>query len=255
MKSIWVIAKNTFREIMRDRILYGLLIFAVLLIGLSLALGQLSFAEQTRITINFGFTAMHLSAVILSIFVGSTLVARELDKKTIMTLLVRPISRTDFIVGKAVGMMGIIFYSMLIIAAVLMGLLFFMDVTINQLFLIGLYGILIEAAILLSFTLFFGSFSSPILTVSFALGLFLIGHWLDSLKYFAEKSRSEGFVLLSKVVNTVIPNLETFNWRSLFVYSEKLPEMTLIFSSLYGFAWVVLLITLAALVLRGRDLG
>ena len=74
MKSIWVLAKNTYKEVIRDRILYALLMFAVLLIGLSLALGQLSFAEQARISANFGLSAIHLAAVTLAIFVGSNLV-------------------------------------------------------------------------------------------------------------------------------------------------------------------------------------
>ena len=100
MKAIWIIANNTFREIIRDRILYGLVVFALLLIGVSLVLGQLSFAEQMRISIDFGFAAIHFSAVILSIFIGSTLVSKEIDKKTVMTLLARPITRFQFLFGK-----------------------------------------------------------------------------------------------------------------------------------------------------------
>src|SRR5689334_11892297 len=104
MRPVLIIAINTFREIVRDRILYGILVGAILLILLSLALGQLSFAEQTRIAANFGFTAIHIGAVIVSIFVGSTLVAREIDKKTILTLFVRPISRQQFLFGKCLGL-------------------------------------------------------------------------------------------------------------------------------------------------------
>ena len=103
MNAVRVIAINTFREIIRDRILYGILVFALLLIGLSLALGQLSFAEQSRISANFGFTGIHLSAAILAIFIGSSLVAREIEKRTIMTLLVRPLTRTQFITASFLG--------------------------------------------------------------------------------------------------------------------------------------------------------
>src|SRR5436305_70886 len=104
MRAIYVIAVNTFHEIIRDRILYGILVFALLLIGISLALGQLSFAEQSRISANFGFTGIHLAAAILAIFIGSSLVSREIEKRTIMTLLVRPLSRTQFIIGKFLGL-------------------------------------------------------------------------------------------------------------------------------------------------------
>jgi ABC-type transport system involved in multi-copper enzyme maturation permease subunit len=255
VKSIWIVSKNTFREIMRDRILYGLFVFAALLIGLSLALGQLSFAEQARIATNFGFVAMHLSAVILSIFVGSTLVTREIDKKTIFTLLVRPLNRTQFLVGKVLGMMGVIAFSSLLIGIVLIGILSTMEVSFNSLFLIGIYGVLLEAIVLLALTIFFGTFSSSLLSVSFVLALFLIGHWLDSLKFFAEKSESYGFIMFSKVVNVVIPNLEAFNWRALFTYNKALPMEQLYASTGYAFAWVVVLVSAASMILRGRDLG
>lgn len=254
-KVVHIIAKNTFREIIRDRILYGLLVVAVLLIGLSLALGQLSFAEQTRITINFGFTAIHLSAAILSIFVGSTLVGRELEKKTILTLLARPITRAQFVLGKSVGLLSVICVVVLMLAFILMLLLTSLGASINELFLVGLYGILIEASVLLSLTIFFGSFASPMLAVSFSIGLFLIGHWLDSLKYFSEKSESYVFKGFAKVVKNVLPNLELFNWRALFVYGDPIPVHEVIYSSGYGFAWCILLVTLSALILQRRDLG
>ena len=255
MKAILIIARNTFREIMRDRILYGLLVFAVLLVALSLALGQLSFASQARITVDFGFAAIHLSAVILSIFVGSTLVGREIEKKTIMTLLVRPISRTQFVVGKSLGLLAVIVVCMALLAGVLAGILLALKLTPNMAFLIGLFGVILEAMVLLCVTLFFGTFTSPMLAVSFALGVFLIGHWLKSLKYFAKHSHDPAFVGVARVVRAVFPNLEYFNWRSLFVYHTPVNYGNVIWVSVYSLAWAALLISLSAMILGQRDLG
>jgi ABC-type transport system involved in multi-copper enzyme maturation permease subunit len=255
MTSVLVLARNTYREIIRDRILYGLMVFAVMLIALSIALGQLSFAEQARITVDFGFTAIHLSAVILSIFVGSTLVGREIEKKTILTLLVRPISRTQFIVGKSFGLMGVILMSMLILTVVLAGILLTLDLAPNMAFAVGLFGVVLEAAVLLCVTLFFGSFSSPILSVSFTLGVFLIGHWLDSLRYFAEKSGNQAFVFSARIIRAVLPNLEYFNWRSLFVYGDAVSYNDVVWVTVYCLAWAALLISISAIILGKRDLG
>lgn len=254
-KVVHIIAKNTYREIIRDRILYGLVVFAVLLIGLSIVLGQLSYAEQTRITINFGFAAIHLSAAILSIFVGSTLVGRELEKKTILTLLARPITRAQFLIGKSVGLISVIAVVTLILAMVLALILYSLETYVNPQFFVGLYGVLLEAAILLSFTIFFGSFSSPMLAVSFSIGVFLIGHWLNSLKYFADKSSSVVFKNFATVVQSCLPNLEFFNWRSLYVYNDAIPVHDVLYSSGYSFAWCTLLITISAIILQRRDLG
>jgi ABC-type transport system involved in multi-copper enzyme maturation permease subunit len=255
MSAIFVIAQNTYREIFRDRILYGILVFAFLLILLSLALGELSFAEQSRITIDFGFTAIHLSSMVLSIFVGSTLVGREIEKKTILTLLVRPITRTQFVVGKSFGLMAVIAMSIVILAIVLAGLLLKIDQSMNWMFIVGLYGVLLEAMLLLSLTLFFGSFASPMLSVSFSVGLFLIGHWLDSLKFFTEKSNSPAFKVFGQFISQVVPNLEYFNWRSLLVYNETLAGSKILLASAYSLGWSSLLIALAATILRKRDLG
>lgn len=255
MNAMLVVAQNTYREILRDRILYGLIVFAVMLILLSLALGTLSFTEQARITVDFGFTAIHLSAVILAIFVGSTLVGREIEKKTIMTLLVRPISRTQFIIGKSLGLMGVILVSILFFALVLVGILFAVNQPLNWTFIIGLYGVILEAILLLSVTLFFGCFASPMLSVSFSIGIFLIGHWLDSLIYFTSRSESVWFSNFGKVVSQIIPNLEYFNWRALFVYNTTLAVGQIGWVSLYALAWSAFLIALATTILSNRDLG
>lgn len=255
MFPIYIVAKNTFKEIIRDRILYGIVVVSVLLLFLSLALGQLSFTEQTRIAANFGFAAIHISAVILSIFLGSTLVYREIDKKTITTVLVRPVSRNQFIIGKSLGLLCVSLICIIMIACVLAFILFGLEMPLNFLFLVGLYGIFLESIVLLGFAIFFGSFASPSLSVSFTIGIFLIGHWIDSLRYFASQSSSEGFVLFSRSISAVMPNLENFNWRSLFIYGDTIPVTTVIGATAYMLAWFVFLITLSTIILGRRDLG
>lgn len=255
MKVIWIIAINTFREIIRDRILYGLVVFALLLIGLSLALGQLSFSEQSRITANFGFTAIHLAAVILSVFVGSTLVAKEIEKKTVLTLLARSITRSQFLLGKALGLYLIILVVISGLACVLSVVFIGFDLVINLQFMIGLLGILLESAVLLSATILFSTFSRPILVASFSIGLFLIGHWMNSLQFLAGRSDSQTFRWLSWSLSTALPNFERFNWRSLFLYGDVVATQEVAAVSLYGMAWCLIFLAVAAMVLRKRDFG
>ena len=125
MNAVFVIAKNTFREVIRDRILYSLVVFALLLVLLSLSLGQLSFDENIRLSANFGFTGIHISAMALAVFIGSTLVAKEIEKQTILTLLARPISRAQFIMGKALGLMAVVNVVVLSLGLILSIFLFF----------------------------------------------------------------------------------------------------------------------------------
>ncbi len=253
MKAIWLLAKNTYIELIRDRILYGLLVFAVLLIGFSLVLGQLSFAEQARIATDFGFAAIHLSMVILSIFVGSTLVAREMDKKTIYTLLTRPISRTQFLLGKSLGLTCITGTVVLGLGIILLVVFWGLQVDIKGEYLIALAGIILESFVLLGLTIFFGTFASPIMAVTFSLSLFLIGHWLNDLSFFAAQSKLTSFIEFSEWVRFLLPNLERFNWRAAVTYQDTMKLMELALACGYSLSWFIFLISLASFILRRKN--
>ncbi len=253
MSAVFIIAKNTFREVIRDRILYGLVVFALLLVMLSLALGQLSFDENIRISANFGFTGIHISAMALAVFVGSTLVAKEIEKQTILTLLARPISRAQFIVGKAVGLMTVVLVVVLSLGLILSIFLFFMNFTFQLEFVIALLGILFEAAILLAIALFFGSFSRPIMTVVFTASIFLLGHWVESLGYFIKQSNSESFKVTATVIQYLIPDLERMNWRSAPVYAVPVPFAEVASAAGWTFGWILFLVSGTILIFRRRD--
>ena len=254
MKSVFIIATNTFREVIRDRILYGIVIFALLLVGLSIALGGLSFTEQARISANFGFTGIQIGASILSIFIGSTLVSREIEKQTILTLLVRPITRTQFLIGKFAGLVLVILTVMVGLAAVVGALIAYLGLTIDFTFVIALYGILLESLVLVAITMFFGSVSRPIMTVIFASSLFLIGHWVSSLRGLMNlRSVSESTKAISKVVLSVVPDLERFNWRSGPVYSEMPLTTDIVYASIYALGWMLLILALTSFAFRRRD--
>lgn len=254
MKSIWVIAKNTFHEIIRDRILYGLVVFALLLIGFSLALGELSFAEQTRISLDFGLSGIQLSAVILAVFVGSSLVTREIEKRTILTLLARPLTRTQFLIGKFLGLTLVITTVTLGLAMVMTLVMWGMGVGVHLGFFIALWGIWLEALILLALALVFGSFAKPMMTVVLSIGIFLIGHWMDSLAVLTNKSSGSDILkLVSQMINWTLPNLEKFNWRSLPVYDMTITSGEFLNATLYAAMWVLLLISLTSIVFRRKD--
>jgi Cu-processing system permease protein len=255
VRSIGVIAINTYREVIRDRILYGIVVFALLLIGLSVVLGGLSFTEQAKISADFGFAGIQIGASILAIFVGSTLVSKEIDKQTILTLLARPITRTQFVLGKFGGLILVILTVMLGLAIVLAGLLLFLGLQINGLFFIALYGVVLEALVLVAVTLMFGVISRPAMTVIFASSIFLLGHWVSSL---------EGLMKLKSMANDpffqsgvkfakIIPNLERFNWRSAPIYDLPVPLEDLAYATLYALGWMIIFLSLTSFIFRRRD--
>ena len=253
MNAIWIIAVNTFREIIRDRILYGIVVFALLLIGVSLALGELSFTEQARISANFGFTGIQLSACILAIFVGSSLVAKEIEKQTILTLLARPISRSQFLVGKFIGLIIVICTVMAGLGGVLALVVSMLKLKLTVTFVTALFGVLLECLILTSIALFFGVFTRPIMTVIFTASLFLIGHWISSLDYFIEKSQSDSFRIFATFLQKTLPDLERFNWRSAPIYDQPIEAAVVFYATAYAVGWMILLIAATSLIFRRRD--
>jgi ABC-type transport system involved in multi-copper enzyme maturation permease subunit len=255
VRAIWVLAKNTYKEVIRDRILYALVLFAFLLIGLSLALGQLTFAEQARISANFGLSAIHLCAVVLAIFVGSNLVYKEIEKKTILTILTRPISRLQFILGKSLGL-TLLIVTMVAGLALILSLVFaFLQVPIDARFVIVLFGLLAESLVLLGFTLLFSMITKPLLVVCFSIGVFLIGHWQGSLEFFANKAEGGPLRPVAWFVRYFLPDLERVNWKDMILYNQPLELDAKMLSLGYAGAWFVLCICLSALLFKRKDVG
>ena len=255
MRPIWVLAVNTFKEVIRDRILYALIVFAILLIGFSLALGQLSFAEQARISTDFGLGAIHLCAVVLAVFIGSNLVYKEIEKKTILTILVRPISRVQFILGKSLGLTLLILTMTAGLAAILALIFAGIGVKLDERLLIVLLGIMSEALVLLGFTILFSMFTKPLLVVVFSIGIFLIGHWQDSLRFFANQADGGPLKPVAWAVQYGLPDLERLNWKSLIVYDMPLDLPAKMSSFAYALVWFALCISLSALVFKRKDVG
>lgn len=255
MRPIWVLATNTYKEVIRDRILYALILFAILLMGLSLALGQLSFAEQTRISANFGLSAIHLVAVALAIFVGSNLVFKEIEKKTILTILVRPISRTQFILGKALGL-SLLIFTMILALACILGLVFLMlGKPIDQRLAIVLLGLFGESLVLLGFTLVFSMITKPLLVVCFSIGVFLIGHWQSSLDFFVKKANGGPLLPVSWVLQHFLPDLEKLNWKDLVLYGQPVDWASKASAMAYAGAWFAVCVCIAALIFKRKDVG
>src|SRR3954469_3221420 len=117
---VWHIAANTFREAVRDRVLYNLVFFALLMVGSAPLFGKISIGVERIVLVNLGLTAISIFGVIIAIFIGIGLVSKEIDKRTLYTVLTRPVQRWEFILGKFFGLLGT-----LVVNAALMTIGFF----------------------------------------------------------------------------------------------------------------------------------
>lgn len=249
----WVIAINTFRELVRTRVFLILAIFAILMTSLSTFLGEMTFGTQKRVIIDMGLAAMHIVLVILSVFVSVSFVRREIENKSVMSLLSKPLSRFDYFMGKFLGgwFLNLIFAILaLSILRLILGNL--VGVAPEIWFQVCL-GMILEMSILLALSLFLAMVLKGFTSMATCVGIFLLGHWLQDLTFFARKSKNETFVVFADVMNWIVPNLEMFNWRS-YLFVGKSASEQILPAFLHASGWVIVLLTLLVLVVRRKDI-
>src|SRR5512140_2450550 len=185
---IGAIAFNTFREAVRDRVLYNLVVFALLLVGSAILFGQISVGIERIVLVNLGLTAISLFGIVIAIFIGSGLVSKEIDKKTLYTVLARPVRRWEFILGKFFGLVGTLAVNTFFMAVGFFAGILYLAHTLSRQdvnLVFALYFIILQFVIVTAIALLFSSFSSPLLSAVFAFALFLIGTFAEDLRGFA----------------------------------------------------------------------
>ncbi len=189
---ISAIAFNTFREAVRDRVLYNLIVFALIMIGASLLLGQITIGVQRQLLINLGLTSISVFGVLIAIFIGIGLVSKEIDKRTLYTVLTRPVQRWEFILGKFYGLVGT-----LVVNAGFMTIGFFVALLYlmhgfersDGYILIAIYFIVLQFMIVTAVALLFSAFSTPIESAVLTFAFFVVGSFSEDLRGFAESAQ------------------------------------------------------------------
>jgi len=247
------IALNTFRESLRDRILYNLLFFALLLMGFSVLLGDFTIAEQKKIVTDLGLAAINLVGVVIAIFVGIGLVSKEIERRTIYTIMARPISRAQFILGKYLGLALTLLVNVGIMLVVFLATLLMDRVQIQAGLFQAIQLIYVELLLVTALALFFSTFSSTAVSAMMTLGLYVIGHLTSDLKGIASKSSSELVKAVMTGLYYICPNLEALNIKGLAAQGEAVTASYQVVASMYGMVYAAVLITAACMVFSRRD--
>jgi Cu-processing system permease protein len=253
MWRIVIIAVNTFRENLRDKILYNLLFFAVALIGASVLLADLTIAEQKKIVTDMGLAAINLVGVTIAIFVGIGLVSKEIERRTIYTIMAKPISRSQFILGKYLGLVLTLTVNVVIMLVVFLTTLLMTQASIHGALLQAVELIFVELLLVTALALFFSTFSSSTLSAIMTLGLYVIGHLTTDLKGIAEKSHSEIVKAVTTVLYYVCPNLEALNIKGQAAMGTTVSFSYQVAATAYGMFYAALLLTAACVVFQRRD--
>jgi ABC-type transport system involved in multi-copper enzyme maturation permease subunit len=253
MHAIGVIARNTFREYLRDKILYNLLFFAVLLIGGSVLLGSLTIAEQEKIVTDMGLAAINFIGVIISIFLGVGLVSKEIERRTTYTILAKPITRAEFVLGKYLGLAAIIAVNMLLMFGMFLATLWLSRSPVHGALGEAVVLMLIETLLVTAIAMFFSTFSSSILSATITIGLYIIGHLTSDLKGIAHKSQNQVAEAVMTGLYYLCPNLELLNIKGQAASGELVGSIYLLTASTYGLLYAGLLLAGACVVFQHRD--
>jgi ABC-type transport system involved in multi-copper enzyme maturation permease subunit len=208
---VWAISLNTFREAIRNRVLYVLVAFSLALMAFSLVLGELSLHEEVRVIKDLGLAGISAFGMIIALFLGVNLLSKELDKKTVYFVIPKPLDRWEFLLGKYLGLAVTLVTLVALMSAVLWGFVAFQGGHHGTVLLRAEILVLLELLLLTAVALFFSSFSSPYLSAMFAAALWIIGRSTPELRLFAEKkleAATGGDVLLA--VTRVVPDFHLF---------------------------------------------
>lgn len=241
------IALNTFKEIVRNRFLYLIVFFAFVFILFSIALGRLTIGESSKVIVDFGIAMIEIFGLIGVLFVGSQLLFKEVEGKTIFLILSKPLTRRDFILGKYLWFSAVILLLFVMQAILFLWVLFFQWIPIELLILWSLLFTLFKLLILLAIVFFLSSFMNPMLTILLSLMIYIISHSFSLLLTIFGRM-GDVFLYSVQVLQLFFPPLEALNVKDLIGTFDILPLNYFLFNSFYTLTYIWLLLFLTVIV-------
>jgi ABC-type transport system involved in multi-copper enzyme maturation permease subunit len=255
MTATLAIAGNTVRELVRGKLLYNLLLFTALFVAGSLLVAQLTVGNWVRIILDMGLGALEVAGALLAIVIGVGIVAGEVQRKTILPTLAKPVPRWSFCLGRYAGLVLLLVVNATVIMLVLRLVLWLAGYGLGTTALQAALLLCVEFAVLASVAVLFASFSTPLLAGSYAFAFFFIGHLLPDLRTFAEKSHSGAARNLARAFYLLLPDLELLNLKS--HASNELPVTAsyVLHACGYGLAYGAVVLAMAIFIFSRRDLN
>lgn len=250
---IWVLASNTYREAVRDKLLYNLLLFAALMIASSILLAQVQIGKDDRIYRDVGLSAISFFGVLIAIFVGINLVHKELSTKTVYTMLAKPVRRWEFLVGKYAGLLSLLAVEVALMSACFLGVLVWTGAEFHIGLVWSIVLIYCELALVTAIAMFFSSFTTPYLSGMFTIALWIIGHLSADLRAFGSKSDMPGLKELLEALYWTLPNLDRLDIKADASAGRPIELARVGGAALYAWLYSLVLMSGAVVLFQRRD--
>jgi ABC-type transport system involved in multi-copper enzyme maturation permease subunit len=254
MRAIRIIAANTFREALRDKILYLFLGFAILLLASSKIFGILTVGDQDKIIKDLGLAGIQFFLMLIAVMMSVILVSREIDSKTVYYILAKPVRRWQFLLGKYVGLMSTVLVNLVLMTVVLLFFVWLYGGGFDPRLVLATGMIGVEMAVLVAFATLFSVLTKPILGSIFTLAVFVVGHVSQDLWLLTRHLPGSVGRTLVSVLYYLVPNLERFNFKTEVVHQLPIPAAAIGWALVYGLVFSGLVLVLACLRFEGKDL-
>ena len=247
------IARNTFREALRDKALYVLIVFSVVLVVSTRIMSPLALGEGVKITKDVGLSAISFFGMLAIIVMGTGLVHKEIDRRTIFVILSKPVSRYEFILGKFLGMADALIAIVLLMLVTLQITLLVSTAGFDVLVLKAGFLTYIELLLMTSIAVLFSSFSTAGLSAIFTFSFYAVGHFTGDILAFAARLPSPFAQHVCQFLYYLLPDLQLFNVRGMVVHGIDVPTEHLLAATAYGLLYTLGALLLSAVVFSRRD--
>jgi len=254
MRAIIAIAVNTFREAIRDRILYLFLGFAVVMVVGSKLFGMLTVGDETKIIKDLGLAAIQFFSMLIAVMMSLLLISREVDSRTVFNILAKPVRRWQFLLGKYFGLVGIVAANLALVTLVLVVVVWVYGHEFDPMLIFAAAMTLLEMMVLGAFATLFAVLTKPILGSLMTLAVFIVGHMSADLWLLTRQLPGALTRGLIAALYFLLPNLERFNFRTEVVHDLAIPGAAVGWAFVYALLFIALVLFLANLRFRRKDL-
>jgi ABC-type transport system involved in multi-copper enzyme maturation permease subunit len=253
-RNVGFIALNTYRETVRDKVLYNLVLFALIMISSSYVLGKISVYQEIKIIKDLGLAAIGVFGMVIAIFIGIGLVSKEIDRRTLYSLLPKPISRVQFLLGKYLGLALTLLVNVSVMTAGLYVLLFLMEEPFEPALLKAIYCIYLELAVLVGVAILFSTFTSSILAGLFTGFVYVAGYFSSDLKNLDTVVESTFVPQVTRVLYYLLPNFKNFDIKAPIVAGDPVAMSQIAWITAYAVTYVLFLLVASSWIFQKRNL-
>jgi ABC-type transport system involved in multi-copper enzyme maturation permease subunit len=257
MTSVGVVALNTFREAVRDRVLYNLVLFALVMMAAAILVGQISLDIEQSVIVNLGLSAISIIGLFIAVFMGVGLVYKEMEKRTLYALLAKPVRRWEFLLGKYAGLLLTLVVNTAAMASGLFLVLLYVKHSLDRTdayLLIAVYFILLKLALVVALALLFSCFTTPFLAILFTCGIYVSGLFAPELRTLQGPKLSHAVAVFLRWLSYILPNFENFNVTALAAHSKSIPHALILQNTLYAMIYCGIVLAGASVIFARRNL-